>query len=295
MLGSICASVGEDTYTSSVSSPSAYHQVGSRISYCWPGCCLGLGGVVSSAGCARFLPCFSLVTNLILESSFSAPRIFTVLAKRVKAKLGRLGIRTIFYLDDILVLGSSFQICLSNLQEALTLLMKAGFLINWEKFSLIPTTNFTFLGMLWNSVEGTLALPEEKLVCLRSQASFLLQQSTPTCCQVMVLTGLVAAFQRAVPLLRLKGRYLQLSLNSVYSSAADLLERVVLLPEAWRDLLWISNLQTKDCHGPLWPLMAEDCAIEVQTDASGLGWGVWFLGRMYSGEWDVTTIQTHIK
>jgi hypothetical protein len=114
---------------------------------------------VSSSGCARFSPCFSLVTILILESSFSAPRIFTLLAKRVKAKLGRLGIRTIFYLDDILVLGSSFQICLSNLQEALTLL-KAGFLINWEKSSLIPTTNFTFLGMLWDSVEGSLALPE---------------------------------------------------------------------------------------------------------------------------------------
>jgi hypothetical protein len=111
----------------------------------------------------------------------------------------------------------------------------------------------------------------------------------------MVLTGLVAAFHRAMPLLRLKGRYLQLSLNSVYSSAADLLERVVLLPEARRDLQWISDLQTKESQGPLWPLMAEDCAIQVQTDASGLGWGVWFLGCLYSGEWDATTIQTHIK
>jgi hypothetical protein len=90
--------------------------------------------------------------------------------------------------------------------------------------------------MLWNSVEGTLALPEEKLVRLCSQASFLLQQSAPTCRQVMVLTRFVAAFYQAVPLLRLKGRYIQLSLNSVYSSAADLLRRVVLHPEARRDL-----------------------------------------------------------
>ena len=218
-----------------------------------------------------------------------------MLAKRVKAKLGRLGIRTIFYLDDILVLGSSFQLCLSNTQEALSLLMRAGFLINWEKSSLIPTTNFTFLGMLWNSVEGLLALPEEKLVRLRSQASLVLQQSTPTCRQLMVLTGFVAAFHRAVPLLRLKGRYVQLSLNSVYSSEADLLRRVVLLPEARRDLQWIVDLQMEDCRGPLWPLMADDCAIEVQTDASDLGWGVWFQGRLFSGEWDSTIIQTHIK
>jgi hypothetical protein len=209
--------------------------------------------------------------------------------------LGRLGIRTIFYLDDILVLGFTFQICLSNLQEALLLLMKVGFIINWEKSSLIPTTIFTFLGMLWDSVKGALSLPQDKLRSLHSQAAFLLDKPAPTCRQVMVLTGLVAAFHKAVPLLRLKGRFIQLSLNSAYSSAADLLKTVILLPEARRDLLWITRLQSADCHGPLWPLMAEDCAIEVQTDASDLGYGVWFQGRLYSGEWDDTTILTHIN
>jgi hypothetical protein len=181
------------------------------------------------------------------------------------------------------------------MQEALSLLMKAGFLINWEKSSLVPSTDFIFLGMRWNSVEGLLALPEDKLVRLRSHASSLLQLDAPTCRQVMILTGLVAAFHRAVPLLRLKGHYLQLSLNSVYSSEADLQRRVVLLPEAHRDLQWIVDLTLEDCRGPLWPLMADDCAIEVQMDASDLGWGVWFQGHLFSGEWDSTTIRTHIK
>jgi hypothetical protein len=73
--------------------------------------------------------------------------------------LGRLGIRSIFYLDDILVLGSTFHNCMANLQKALSLLIEAGFIVNWEKTSLIPTTNFTFLGMIWDSVEGALSLP----------------------------------------------------------------------------------------------------------------------------------------
>jgi hypothetical protein len=217
------------------------------------------------------------------------------LSKRVKVKLGRLGIRTIFYLDDILVLESTFQLCLSNLQEALSLLMKAGFIINWEKSSFIPTTNFTFLGMLWDSVQGALSLPQYKLLRLQSKAASLFDQPTPTCRQVMVLTGLVATFHKAVPLLRLKGRYLQLSLNFVYSSVADLLRKVVLLPKARRDLLWVTRLQTEDCHGPLWPLTVEDCTIEVQPDFSDRGWGVWFQGRVYSGEWDNTAILTCIK
>jgi hypothetical protein len=168
-------------------------------------------------------------------------------------------------------------------EEALSLLMKAGFIINWEKSSLIPTTNLTFLGMLWDSVEGTLSLSQDKLQRLRLQAAFLLDKPAPTCRQVMVLTGLLAAFHKAVPLLRLKGRFIQLSLNSAYSSAADFLKTVVLLPEARRDLLWMMRLQLSACYGPLWPLMAEDCAIEVQTDASGCGYGSGFRAVFTAG------------
>jgi hypothetical protein len=81
-----------------------------------------------------------------LESPFLAPRIFTLLTKKVKTKLGRLGIRTIFYLDDILVLGSSFHNCLANLQRALSILMEAGFLINWKKSCVVSWRSWTILG-----------------------------------------------------------------------------------------------------------------------------------------------------
>jgi hypothetical protein len=173
-------------------------------------------------------------------------------------------------------------------------LMKASFIINWEKSSLIPTTNFTFLGMLWDSVEGALSLPQDKLQRLHSQAAFLFNNPAPTCRQVMVLTGLVAAFHKAVPLLRLKGRYVQLSLNSSYSSVENLQKTVVLLPEARRDLLWMTQLQSSGCHAPLWLLTAEECAIEVQMDASDRGYGVWFQGPLYSGRWNDIDIRTHI-
>jgi hypothetical protein len=139
-----------------------------------------------------------------------------------------------------------------------------------------------------------LSLPQDKLQRLHTQAASLLSNPAPTCRQVMVLTRLVAAFHKVVPLLRLKGRFVQLSLNS-YSSVEDLRRTVTLLPEARRDLLWMTQLQIADCHGPLWPLTAEDCAIEVQTDASDLGFGIWFEGRLHSRRWDSTDILTHIK
>jgi hypothetical protein len=46
------------------------------------------------------------------------------------------------------------------------------------------------------------------------------------------------------------------------------------------------QLQIGDCHGHLWLLTAEDCSIEVQTDVSDRGFGVWFQGHLHSGEWD---------
>jgi hypothetical protein len=125
------------------------------------------------------------------------------------------------------------------------------------------------------------------------KASLLLSCPSPTCRQDMILTGLVAAFHKAVPLLRLKGRFIQLSLNSTYFLEQDLLKKVTLLPEARRDLLWMMHLQIQHCHGPLWLMTAEDWAIEVQTDASDQGCGVWFKGHLYSGRWDSIDIQRH--
>jgi hypothetical protein len=51
----------------------------------------------------------------------------------------------IFYLDDILIIGPSFNISLENTQEAL-LLISAGFIIHKEKSCLVPSTDFPFLG-----------------------------------------------------------------------------------------------------------------------------------------------------
>jgi hypothetical protein len=141
----------------------------------------------------------------------------------------------------------------------------------------------------------TLSLPEEKLLSQQSQAEVLLQSSAPTFRQVMVLTGLIAAFHKAVPLLRLKGRWLQVLLNLVYFSELDLQKIVILLSQATRDLDWIRNLQMRQCQGHLWPLAPESCAQEVQTDASKMDFGIWYQGLLHNGKWDSTTTPLHIN
>jgi hypothetical protein len=90
-------------------------------------------------------------------------------------------IRTIFYIDDILILGPSCNICLENKLEALHLLINAAFVIHWEKSSLIPSTDFPFLGFQWNTVQAALAIPQTKVDILRSQAKILSNLTAPIC------------------------------------------------------------------------------------------------------------------
>jgi hypothetical protein len=161
-----------------------------------------------------------------------------------------------------------YAICLQNTMEALHHLIRAGFIINWEKSSLRLSTDFPFIGFQWNTVQASIAIPQVKVDALYSQASILSNLTSPTCRQILVLTGLIAALFKAVPLLRLKGRWLQMSLNSVYSSEMDLQKTVILSPQARRDLNWIISLTPLQCFAPLWNLSPEDCVLEVQMDAS---------------------------
>jgi hypothetical protein len=166
---------------------------------------------------------------------------------------------------------------------------------DWEKSSLKPSTDFPFLGFQWNTVQASVAIPQVKVDALCSQAKILSNLTSPTCRQVIVLTGFIAAFFKAVPLLRLKGRWLQISLNSVYSSELDLQKTVILSSQARRDLNWIISLSPHQCFAPLWQLSPEVCDLEVQTDASKIGYGIWFQGSLHQGLWDSTTAPLHIN
>jgi hypothetical protein len=111
----------------------------------------------------------------------------------------------------------------------------------------------------------------------------------------MVLTGLIAAFCKAVPLLRLRGRWLQMNLNQVYETEKDLQKSVTLGQLAKRDLQWIVKLSLTQCSAPLWHLSPEDCDLEVQTDVSKEGFGIWFQVFFHQGKWDCITAGLHIN
>ncbi|KAM9954278.1 hypothetical protein ACTFIW_003819 [Dictyostelium discoideum] len=78
----------------------------------------------------------------------TAPRIFTMLLRPVLRMLRDINVSVIAYLDDLLIVGSTKEECLSNLKKTMDLLVKLGFKLNLEKSVLEPTQPITFLGLL---------------------------------------------------------------------------------------------------------------------------------------------------
>ena len=82
----------------------------------------------------------------------SAPRVFTNLMKPVVGLLRQLSNRLIVYLDKMLI---AFQHALT----ALDLSQGLGFIINYLKSVLAPSSKMEFLGFVVDSISLLLALP----------------------------------------------------------------------------------------------------------------------------------------
>ena len=94
----------------------------------------------------------------------SAPRTFTKLLRPVMAYLRSQGMRTVIYLDDILIMAENEAELMVQVRQMTTLLEQLGFTINILKSSPQPVHQITYLGgVVVNSVTMKFLLTEEKV------------------------------------------------------------------------------------------------------------------------------------
>lgn len=92
-----------------------------------------------------------------------SPSIFQSLSSAVcRIMKVRYNLLVISYLDDFLIINDSYDSCKYALQKLLEVLRVLGFHINYNKIS-GPAQSLIFLGVLINTVQMTLSLPDEKL------------------------------------------------------------------------------------------------------------------------------------
>ena len=222
----------------------------------------------------------------------SAPRVFTKLMKPVVGLLRQLGIRLIVYLDDMLIMAQSQDVALQHASTALDLLQGLGFMINYMKSVLVPSTQMEFLGFVVDSLTLSLALPRDKIRKVRKECQTLLDSPLVTVRQLAKLLGHLTSTIQAVFPGPLHFRHLQSEKNRalVHSQTYD--SATPLCPQAKEELVWWrDNLEAWNGKA----LVSGSPDLVIETDASRQGWGAFCNGVSTGGQWSQGESLFHIN
>ena len=170
-----------------------------------------------------------------------APRVFTKIFKPIVAQLRLNGLRIVIFLDDILLVASSFAECMEQLSLLRKLPESLGLLINDAKCQLQPTTRICFLGFIIDSISMKLLLPEDKLQKIISACLNLVSKNNPSVREVAHVTGLLVSAFPAVNYLILYDRSIEMCKSPALSENLDFDQAIILSPQAKSDLHWIIN------------------------------------------------------
>jgi len=209
----------------------------------------------------------------------SAPWAFTKLLRVVIAVLRKQGVRLIIYLDDLLFMARSPELVIRDAQSAINLLQYLGFIVNFEKSDLFPKQTMEFLGLLVDSKNLSLSLPEDKIISItQSSRSLLVKDSI----SVREAASMLGSFSWATAALAYgQAHYRALQAQHIQSlSSPD--QRFSLSEASKADLRWwISNLESS--NGKSWRQIDPD--LIIYSDASLSGWGGTCKGVNTSGPW----------
>lgn len=76
-------------------------------------------------------------------------------------------------------------------QTLMEILRSLGFFISWGK-CITPTQKLTYLGVVFNSIDMSVSLPEEKLAKLKQEVDYFIPKSRATKKQIQRLCGILA-------------------------------------------------------------------------------------------------------
>jgi len=199
----------------------------------------------------------------------AAPYTFTKLMRPVVEELRRQGIRVVVYLDDLLVIARTQEESRKHTQAVLRLLVSLGFTISQDKCILAPSRRLVFLGLLVDTSNVTLAVPEERLALIVAKLASI--GSRPRVKTLASLIGSLISCRDAV-----EPAYL-------WTTALTRAKQLAVNRGGWHGRLW-SHLPHDARQELAWwtqnirslnglPLSPVFPTWTINTDASEYGWG----------------------
>jgi len=225
----------------------------------------------------------------------SGPRDFTKLLKIPFAHLRKhFGHKSIAYIDDTLLLGSSAEVVRNTVMDTWKLLDRLGFTINQKKSVITPTHNIEFLGFNIDSVNMISSVSQHKAENLISHCEGLLREPSPTIRRVTQVLGKLIATGQGVKYARLYTRYIEIDKNyALTDNKHDYEAHMSLSQEAKQDLYWwIENIEVEYRD-----INESNPDFTIYTDASKKGWGCFDPHNRVSqgGQWTDREQISHIN
>ena len=221
-----------------------------------------------------------------------APRIFSKLLKIPLSFIRFKGLKNSSWLDDILLVSSSPSLSSQHISFTRSILESLGFIINDSKSNLNPSQSLLHVGFLWDTVNYTVSVPQEKVLLLKNLC-FSALSKPPSLRFLAKIIGTLDSFKFGCPIVPLHYRSLQKDLISHLSPDPNWDSFISLSNSARSDLLWWLEC---DSNLPPSPLASFSPSHIMDTDASLKGWGAFqHPNSSAQGRWNSTEAKLHIN
>ena len=224
----------------------------------------------------------------------SSPRVFTKVLKPVFALFLSLGIRCSYYIDDSINMHREKQVCEANARFMYNKLDSLGYVINDEKSVLTASQRIKYFGFILDSVLFMVFLPDEKVQKIEGMATYLLGAKVIKIRELASFIGLLINAFHAVLEAPLHYRTLEREKVRNLGISGDYNSKMVLSTEAkFQISWWADNIRSKNGK----KIRPDPISEWIQTDASLLGWGSFWVGKSISsgGKWSVEQNGLHIN
>ena len=186
-----------------------------------------------------------------------------------------------FYLDDVWLVGDTYDECAKNTADTLTSLTDVGFIIHDKKSNTKPSQIIEHLGFQFNSADMTVKVSNDKIEKIRIKSNIILKSSSSSIREVAQLIGTMVSCFHGVEYGPLFYRRLEIEKAlALRQHKGDFDKPMTLAEGARQDILWwTKNVQ----NGKLISHGNPDYVFN--TDASLLGWGAVLNEQCAGGRW----------
>ena len=216
----------------------------------------------------------------------TAPYIFSKCLRTLVKYWRRNSINIVLYLDDGFGMTQNFDDCKTDAKFVKESLQFAGFLINEEKSVFDPVQELEWLGIVWNSKDFYLNIPDRRVNDLAALHNALDNFCTLSARKLAQVTGRIISMSPVVGnITRLMTRYCYMCIENRVSWDSLL---HITFPVQVRDELsfWLENLQRINCKKLDFYSKSN---VVVYSDASGIACGAYtveFESKVFHKMWD---------